>query len=378
MQHKSMALSTSFARISHSKILENIVASSFIIFAITSIGEINSDAGKKFILDSIRVSVIVIAIIYHAALRKVKISTLLISLVAVLWGIVLGDRFIIDATLGFLVSATIIKENQASTLNKSAWGVIIVTIVTIALSKLGVIESKTFTNTLFNEVSLSTASKESFGFWHPNVASLFVVSCMVCSFLTRSRALLMCSFALYLLVIQETITRTYVPVVVGILFFLFLTKLSSRSEFLFRKLSVYSSLASLSVGLLMCSLGALDEIISESMLSMLDSLLSYRVTIIQRELGSLDEIELVTGVHYKKNQIDSLYANTLISVGLIGLLSWFAVSLMALKKLAEKQKTRELFVFSLFLLISNFESLVSASSLFFVALMVSINSTRYK
>ena len=366
------------ARISQSKILENLIVSSFVVFAISSIGEINSDQGKKLLLDSIRASLILSAIIYHAALRKVKISTLLISLAAVSWGGILGDYFIIDAALGFLISTIISKEDQASILNKSAWGVVIVTIITITLSKLGLIESKTFTNTLFNEVSLSTASKESFGFWHPNIASLFVVSCMICSFLTKNRALLFCSFALYLLIILETITRTYVPIVIGILLFLLLTKISSRSERLFRKLSIYSSLASLSIGLFMCSLGALDEIISGSMLSTLDSLLSYRITIIQRELGSLSEIDAMTGLHYKKNQIDSLYANTIISIGIIGLLSWIVVALIALKGLAEKQRTRELFVFSSFLLISNFESPVSASSLLFAALIVSVNSARYK
>lgn len=114
---------------------------------------------------------------------------------------------------------------------------------------------------------------------------------------------------------------------------------------------------------------ALSSLLGSATITALDQLFSFRISIARRVIEPLSGLELATGIHDKKIQIDSLFVNYIISQGLI---SFLAISLFIsyiMIDLFKRRKSKELLIISLYLLVSNFESTASASSLIFVILI---------
>lgn len=248
---------------------------------------------------------------------------------------------------------------------------IICTIITICLSKAGIIESKTFNNTISNS-TYTVEKKESFGFWQPNVATLFVVSSAISGLYLDNKKIVITSIIIYLYILQETVSRTYLPIPIIIAtFYLFkYIKINRKTLFLLPLTLLCHTF--LVIPWIISIPDLLSSILSPNTLLSLDNILSHRIFIALNTIKSINIYDLLTGTNPEKTQIDSLYINYIISQGLVSFsIASIAVSTLLLKLLKTRNSKNLVICFS-YLLISNFESAASASSLIFYVFILSI------
>lgn len=360
---------TELLTISKKSLLSKIAIASFILFALSSTQEIYYSPEIKTVFDIARGSCILAFIALYAFNYSVSRKMVVAGLFFLTWSIAFKDWFFLDAGSGIILSILIINLNKYQIIRSTAWWLIIITIVTVALAKLGVIQSATFTNTLYSDVAFSTGSKESLGFWQPNIVSLLVISCMIAGFYLDDKKLIIISILVYLFIIQETVSRTYIPIPMAIVTYYVAKRISLHRSVFFTLPALILGIVSMFVAWLVTVPQALSSLLGSATITALDQLFSFRISIARRVIEPLSGLELATGIHDKKIQIDSLFVNYIISQGLI---SFLAISLFIsyiMIDLFKRRKSKELLIISLYLLVSNFESTASASSLIFVILI---------
>ena len=360
---------TELLTISKKSLLSKIAIASFILFALSSTQEIYYSPEIKTVFDIARGSCILAFIALYAFNYSVSRKMVVAGLFFLTWSIAFKDWFFLDAGSGIILSILIINLNKYQIIRSTAWWLIIITIVTVALAKLGVIQSATFTNTLYSDVAFSTGSKESLGFWQPNIVSLLVISCMIAGFYLDDKKLIIISILVYLFIIQETVSRTYIPIPMAIVTYYVAKRISLHRSVFFTLPALILGIESMFVAWLVTVPQALSSLLGSATITALDQLFSFRISIARRVIEPLSGLELATGIHDKKIQIDSLFVNYIISQGLI---SFLAISLFIsyiMIDLFKRRKSKELLIISLYLLVSNFESTASASSLIFVILI---------
>lgn len=360
---------TELLTISKKSLLSKIAIASFILFALSSTQEIYYSPEIKTVFDIARGSCILAFIALYAFNYSVSRKMVVAGLFFLTWSIAFKDWFFLDAGSGIILSILIINLNKYQIIRSTAWWLIIITIVTVALAKLGVIQSATFTNTLYSDVAFSTGSKESLGFWQPNIVSLLVISCMIAGFYLDDKKLIIISILVYLFIIQETVSRTYIPIPMAIVTYYVAKRISLHRSVFFTLPALILGIVSMFVAWLVTVPQALSSLLGSATITALDQLFSFRISIARRVIEPLSGLQLATGIHDKKIQIDSLFVNYIISQGLI---SFLAISLFIsyiMIDLFKRRKSKELLIISLYLLVSNFESTASASSLIFVILI---------
>lgn len=352
--------------VSKIKILSRLAIVSFILFALSSTQEIYYNPSIKMVFDIARGASILIFIALYAFNYSISRKILIAGFFFLIWSIAFKDWFFLDAGCGFILSSLIIRLDRDRIICSTAWWLILITTLTVALAKLGLIQSATFTNTLYSDVAFSTGSKESLGFWQPNVVSLLVISCMIAGFYLDNKRIIFTTTIVYLFIVQETVSRTYIPIPIVIFIYYFAKHLSLHRSVLFTLPVLLLGIISILTAWLATVPQALSSLLGPAAITALDQLFSYRISIARRVIEPLSGIELMSGIHDKKIQIDSLFANYIISQGLI---LFFAVSLFItyiMLDLFKRRKSKELVIIALYLLISNFESTASVSSLAFV------------
>ncbi len=366
MLYRTNTRTANLLAISKTKLLSRIAIASFILFALSSTQEVYYNPAIKIIFDITRGASILIFIAFYAFNYSISRKMLIVGLFFLIWSISFKDWFFLDAGCGFILSILIIRLDKDKIIRSTAWWLILITTLTIVLAKLGLIQSATFTNTLYSDVAFSTGSKESLGFWQPNVVSLLIISCMISGFYLDDKKLIFTTVLVYLFIIQETVSRTYIPIPI-VIFIYYSAKFFSLHRTAFFTLPILLlGITSMLIAWLVTVPQALSSFLGPAAITALDQLFSYRISIARRVIEPLSGIELMSGIHDKKIQIDSLFVNYIISQGLV---LFFAVSLFVsyiMFDLFKRRKSKELLIISLYLLISNFESTASVSSLVFV------------
>ncbi len=365
-----------FLTVSKTKLLSRLAIASFILFALSSTQEIYYNPSIKMVFDIARGTAILIFIALYTFNYSISRKMLIAGFFFLIWSFAFKDWFFLDAGCGFILSSLVIRLDRNRIIRSTAWWLISITTLTVMLAKLGLIQSATFTNTLYSDVAFSTGSKESLGFWQPNVVSLLVISCMIAGFYLDDKKLMFTTILVYLFIIQETVSRTYIPIPIVIIIYYFAKYLSLHRSVLFTLPVLLLGITSILTAWLVAVPQALSSLLGPAAITTLDQLFSYRISIARRVIEPLSGIELISGIHDKKIQIDSLFVNYVISQGLILL---FAASLFItyiMFDLFKRRKPKELIIISLYLLISNFESTASVSSLVFVIFIACCSEAR--
>lgn len=351
------------------------LAFAFLIYSAGLLDVIMHSDGLKIYLDIIRALLLLGFLLLTIKVTPYNSKGLMFCLYALLCVIIFHDMFILEVATGLLVAFTINKKNPTTYLKLAIIATLLVVIPAMLLAKLGIINSVVFIAPSTADNTLTAASKDAFGFWHPNQITLLVSGCLLASFYISDKKLVAFCIITYAVLLESTISRTFLPIPILIALYTALPTNNKiiRSFFLLGTfaISIIATLTSLITSLPII----LKTILTPENYIIIDKILSYRLQIIERYMQDLNLFELVTGWSPIKHELDSAYINTIFSQGYLIYLA-VTIGLFYIQFIAYKNKMiKEAIVISLFMLISNFETPIGASSLIFIVALLSIIRT---
>lgn len=360
--------------ISQSTLSAYLLATTFFIYSAGLLDVIMHSEGLKIYLDIARALTLLFFLFLSINITPYNSKGVMLCLYALLSIVIFHDMFILEATTGTLVALTIYQKNTTQYIRLSIIATLIVVIPAMALAKTGVINSVVFVPPNAEDKVLTAASKDTFGFWHPNQITLLVAGCLLASFYINNRKLILICFATYLVLLSSTISRTFLPI--PIMIFLFITLPTNYKIFrsLFLWLTLAISFTSTLISLITSLPFFVKSILTPDAYVAADKILSYRLQIIERHMQNLNLFELTTGWSSTKLEIDSAYINMIFSQGYLVYLA-VTIGLLCIQYIAVRKKMlKEAMIIALFMLTSNFETPVGASSLLFIVSAICIIS----
>lgn len=361
--------------ISSSSASAYLLALTFLIYSAGLLDIIMHSDGLKIYLDMSRALILLCFLLLTVKVTPYDSKGLMFCLYALLCVIIFHDMFILEVATGLLVAFTINKKNTTTYIKLAIIATLLVVIPAMLLAKMGVINSVVFIAPSTADTTLTAASKDTFGFWHPNQITLLVAGCLLASFYIGNRKLLILCILTYAVLLGSTISRTFLPIPILVVLHTILptNNKTIRSLLLLGTfgISILATLISLITSLPLI----LKTALSPENYIVADKILSYRLQIIERYMQELNLFELVTGWSSIKHELDSAYINTIFSQGYLIYLA-VTIGLFYIQFIAYKSKMlKEAMAISLFMLIANFETPIGASSLIFIVALLSIIRT---
>lgn len=352
-----------------------LLALTFLIYSAGLLDVIMHSDGLKIYLDITRALLLLLFLLTSIKVTPYDSKVLMFCLYALLCVTIFHDMFILEIATGSLVALTISKKKPTIYLKPAIIATLAVVIPAMFLAKMGIINSVVFIAPGTADNTLTAASKDTFGFWHPNQITLLVAGCLLTSFYIGNKKLLVFCMLTYAVLLESTISRTFLPIPILIVLYTVLPSNNKivRSCFLLGTvvISIFATLASLVTSLPLI----LKSTLTPENYIIADKILSYRLQIIERYMEDLTLFELVTGWSPIKHELDSAYINTIFSQGYLIYLA-VTLGLFYIQFVAVKHKMiKEAMVISLFMLIANFETPIGASSLIFIVALLSIIKT---
>lgn len=367
---KKSRLSNSALSISQSKTSIYLLAAAFFIYATGLLDVIIHSNGQKIYLDIARAAILLSFLLITIKTTPYNSKLIMLCLYSMLCVTVFHDMFILEITTGLLVALTINKKNTRNYLKISILATLFVVIPAMFLAKIGIINSVVFIAPSTADNTLTAASKDTFGFWHPNQITLLVAGSLLASFYIDSKKLLLVCLLTYAVLLGGTISRTFLPIPILIFLYTIFPSNSKLAHAFFRWTSLAIGVLATAISIITSLPIFLKSLLAPESYLLANKILSNRLQIIDNYMQNLNLFEIVTGWTSEKHELDSAYINMIFSQGYLVYLA-VTLAFLYIQVIAFKNKMiKESLVVSLFMLIANFETPVGASSLIYITTLV--------
>lgn len=257
-------------------------------------------------------------------------------------------------------------------LGKSLHTSLYIIVMILLFVKAGIIDGSVGYNPLGEISQIVVSYKYDWGFWQFNTISNIVTGCIVASYYVGRIKLLSFFLLLYVFILTETVSRTFVVIPVIILWSIIISTSNVRSRFLIYLPYLLICILSLVMSACFVFPGLFEKVIGSVNYNLIDVILSYRLSLSALNQENLGGWGYILGKIGDKKLLDSFYINLFTSNGMIVLFPYYLLLITTLFKAVINRMHKEIVVISCFLLISNFESSTNASSLFFLCFLYSV------
>ncbi|WP_186297292.1 hypothetical protein [Shewanella algae] len=313
---------------------------------------------------------------------KINVKLILISILFIILGFYSIDKVKLEIVFGLFALSHIYKNEYTaedikvyfSRLNKLMLAVFF---IIVTFSFFGIIPSKMYVNPHAAESSFSfiAESKESLGYWNPNVASVIIASVVVLSCILKDRKIFYYSLGLYAVTFPFFLTKLYLPIIVCCVLLFFVEKLKVKS--LIQPWAFLSVILAPLIYLLSLCLVFVSEVkffIDEDAFVVLDVITSFRLSIAQNATEGLSVIELLFGFWEPKDYIDSGLANLSFSIGVLPTMAIICYYINIMWVFYKRQCYGPVFLMLFFLIANLFESLIYFNSVLFIFVLLLLGS----
>ena len=353
---------------------------SFVFFNLSIIEPVFNNATIKGVCVALKFFFLIIAVFLNYMNGASK-NLLILSLAFLTVGLIAIDKVLLETSLALLlVSVFFNRKKAASDVYQGFYKILLLlficVVIVIGFSYIGIIPQKIYENPnpQSSAVLIIIESKNSLGYWNPNVVSSLICSVVLVSFMLSSSKLYFFSTMLYLFTLPILLSKTYVLIMFACLSLTFLYNI--KAYFIVKMGAVISILVTLLIFLISYALVFLPlfrEQIPDHIYNVVNVFTSLRLMIIEDVLKGVPVLDIVTGLRLTKEYLDSGVINFIFCFGVGGSFLLFSLYLWGMQKNLMKGNYKAVYFLMFFVVINFFESLIYFNSLLFVFTLYLLN-----